>query len=39
VKLREDGKRIIDYRKFHRTVALGGDEAPRGEQAPARRAR
>jgi inward rectifier potassium channel len=39
VKLREDGKRIIDYRKFHRTVALGGDEAPRGEKAPARRAR
>jgi inward rectifier potassium channel len=39
VKLREDGKRIIDYRKFHKTVAVEGDDAARGERAPARRAR
>jgi inward rectifier potassium channel len=39
VKLREDGKRVIDYRKFHKTVAIEGDDAGRVEKATARRAR
>ncbi len=38
VKLREDGRRIIDYRKFHKTVAAEQPEAA-AERAPGRRAR
>jgi inward rectifier potassium channel len=38
VKLREDGRRIIDYRKFHKTVPLEPDEGA-GDRTPARRAR
>jgi inward rectifier potassium channel len=35
VKLREDGRRVIDYRKFHKTVPVEEDAAER----PGRRAR
>jgi inward rectifier potassium channel len=38
VKLRDDGKRVVDYRKFHKTAPVE-DEAARGERTPARRAR
>lgn len=38
VKLREDGKRIIDYRKFHKTVLVEQAAAPT-ERAPSRSAR
>jgi inward rectifier potassium channel len=38
VKVREDGKRVIDYRKFHKTVAIE-DDVPHAEKAAARRAR
>jgi inward rectifier potassium channel len=38
VKLRDDGKRVIDYRKFHKTVAIE-DDAGRAEKTPVRRAR
>jgi inward rectifier potassium channel len=38
VKLREDGRRIIDYRKFHKTVPLEPDEGA-GDRAPSRRTR
>jgi inward rectifier potassium channel len=38
VKLREDGRRVIDYRKFHKTAPV--EEAPSpAESTPARRAR
>jgi inward rectifier potassium channel len=37
VRLREDGRRVIDYRKFHKTVPV--ETAPPGEKTPARRAR
>lgn len=37
VRLREDGRRIIDYRKFHKTVPV--EVAPAGEKTPARKAR
>jgi len=38
VKLREDGRRVIDYRKFHKTVPVEQDEGA-GERTPSRRAR
>jgi inward rectifier potassium channel len=38
VRLREDGRRVIDYRKFHRTVPAGDAEVP-AERAPGRKAR
>jgi inward rectifier potassium channel len=38
VKLREDGRRVIDYRKFHKTVAAERPEAP-AERTSGRRAR
>jgi inward rectifier potassium channel len=38
VRLREDGRRVIDYRKFHKTVPVD-DAEPAPERAPARRAR
>lgn len=39
VKLREDGKRVIDYRKFHKTAVVE-DEGARAEKTPpARKAR
>ncbi len=37
VKVREDGKRVIDYRKFHRTTSVEDD--PRVEKTPSRKAR
>jgi len=37
VRLREDGRRVIDYRKFHKTVPI--DSAPAGEKTPTRKAR
>jgi inward rectifier potassium channel len=39
VKLREDGKRVIDYRKFHKTAAIEDGAPPAEKAAPARRAR
>ena len=38
VKLREDGRRVIDYRKFHRTVPVEGSPPPPVETT-SRRAR
>jgi inward rectifier potassium channel len=38
VKLRDDGKRVIDYRKFHKTAPVE-DGAGYAERTPARRAR
>jgi inward rectifier potassium channel len=38
VRLREDGRRIIDYRKFHKTAAVEDAESP-AERTPGRRAR
>jgi inward rectifier potassium channel len=38
VKLREDGKRVIDYRKFHKTAPID-DEQARADRTPTRRAR
>ena len=38
VKLREDGRRVIDYRKFHRTVPVEGSPPPPVEKT-SRRAR
>jgi hypothetical protein len=37
VRLREDGRRVIDYRKFHKTVPV--EDAPAAERTPSRRAR
>ncbi len=37
VKLREDGKRVIDYRKFHKTVPV--KDEPRAERTPGRKTR
>ena len=38
VKLREDGRRLIDYRKFHKTVPIEQPE-PAADRTPTRRAR
>jgi inward rectifier potassium channel len=38
VKLREDGRRLIDYRKFHKTVPIEQPEAA-ADRTPTRRAR
>jgi inward rectifier potassium channel len=38
VKLREDGRRVIDYRKFHKTVPVEPEEGA-AERTPSRRAR
>jgi inward rectifier potassium channel len=38
VKLREDGKRVIDYRKFHKTAPIEEEQA-RADRTPTRRAR
>jgi inward rectifier potassium channel len=38
VRLREDGKRVLDYRRFHKTAPVEG-EAARTEKTPARKAR
>ncbi len=38
VKVREDGKRVIDYRKFHKTTRLE-DEPARAEKTAGRKAR
>jgi inward rectifier potassium channel len=38
VRLREDGRRVIDYRKFHKTVPVEAAPAP-AERTPGRRAR
>ncbi len=38
VKLREDGKRVIDYRKFHKSVPVE-EEPARAERGPGRKAR
>ncbi len=37
VKLREDGRRVIDYRKFHKTVPL--EDATQPERTPTRKVR
>ena len=38
VRLREDGRRVIDYRKFHKTAPVEDAEAP-ADRTPGRRAR
>jgi inward rectifier potassium channel len=36
VRVRDDGKRVIDYRKFHKTAPVGDDPSGRTERTPAR---